>query len=57
MRLLAPIEREAITVTFYGNCTCREAAVVLGIPESTCKSRIRSGLAALHALMVSDQDG
>jgi RNA polymerase sigma factor (sigma-70 family) len=41
-------QREAIVTTFYGDCSYREAAVVLGDPEGTVKSRIRAGLAQLR---------
>lgn len=42
-------EREAITTAFYGQCTYREAAIALGQPEGTVKSRIRSGLERLRS--------
>jgi RNA polymerase sigma-70 factor (ECF subfamily) len=41
-------QREAIVITFYGHCSYREAAVVLGHPEGTVKSRIRAGLTQLR---------
>ncbi len=45
---LAPDEREAITATFYGNMSYREAAVRLGIAEGTLKGRVRTGLRKLR---------
>ncbi|MEJ7584258.1 MAG: sigma-70 family RNA polymerase sigma factor [Acidimicrobiales bacterium] len=41
-------EREAIATAFYGQCTYKEAALVLGEPEGTIKSRIRAGLSRLR---------
>jgi RNA polymerase sigma-70 factor, ECF subfamily len=41
-------QREAIVTTFYGHCSYQEAAVVLGHPEGTIKSRIRAGLTQLR---------
>lgn len=45
------VERQAIVTAFYGRCSYREAAVVLGEAEGTIKSRIRSGLGHLAAVL------
>lgn len=45
---LAPSERQAIVAAFYGHRSYREAAILLGEPEGTIKSRIRSGLRQLR---------
>ena len=42
-------ERDAIVTAYFGRCSYREAALVLGEPEGTVKSRIRAGLAQLRA--------
>lgn len=44
-------ERQAIFVAYFGGHTYREAATLLGEPEGTVKSRIRSGLRRLHATL------
>ena len=45
---LSHAERVAITTAFYGGCTYREAALIIGVAEGTLKSRIRAGLRHLH---------
>ncbi len=45
---LPPKEREAIVTAFYGHCTYKEAALVLGQPEGTVKARIRRGMARMR---------
>lgn len=44
---LGPEERDAVMTAFYGECTYRQAAIALGVPEGTVKSRIRRGLQRL----------
>jgi len=44
-------ERAAVTVAYYGGFTYAEAAVILGQPEGTTKSRIRAGLKKLRAAL------
>ncbi len=49
LRALPAVERDAIVAAYFGGCTYREAARILGAPEGTIKSRIRSGLRRLQA--------
>lgn len=49
VELLPQPLREAIDLTYYRGRTCRAAAVELGIPEGTFKSRLRRAMAHLGA--------
>jgi RNA polymerase sigma-70 factor (ECF subfamily) len=48
---LPEAERSAIVLAYYGGHSYREVASVLGAPEGTIKSRIRSGLLKLSSLL------
>jgi RNA polymerase sigma-70 factor (ECF subfamily) len=45
---LTPLQREAVTLTFYSGHSYREASDVLGIPRATMKTRVRDALLALR---------
>jgi RNA polymerase sigma-70 factor, ECF subfamily len=52
--VLAPEQREAIELAYFGGRTYREVAVELGIPEGTAKSRLRLGLRRVAAVLEPD---
>lgn len=45
---LTPLQREAVTLTFYNGHSYGEASDVLGIPRATMKTRVRDALLALR---------
>ena len=51
---LAPSEREPILLAYFGGRTYREAAQILGQPEGTVKSRIRTGLRNLRGALEAE---
>ena len=54
---LSPTEREAIELAYYGDHTYREVAAILGLPEGTVKSRIRTGLKRMRDRLVAADIG
>lgn len=48
---LTPLQKEAVTLAYYGGYSHREVAERLGLPLGTVKSRIRDGLQGLRTAM------
>jgi RNA polymerase sigma-70 factor, ECF subfamily len=49
--LLPQGQRSVVGLAYFKGLTCREAALELGIPEGTAKSRLRLALAKLEAIL------
>jgi RNA polymerase sigma-70 factor (ECF subfamily) len=52
---LTPVQRDALSLAYFGGRTYREVAYELRIPEGTAKTRIRDGLARLGQLLSESQ--
>lgn len=57
LQALSAGESRAIRLAYFGGYTYRQVAVLLGRPEGTVKSQVRSGLRKLHpwALVIADR--
>jgi len=53
---LTEIQREAVTLAYYGGHTYRHVAKLLDVSEGTVKTRIRDGLVRLRDLMEVNYD-
>lgn len=57
LNALPPEEKVPIELAYYGGNTYKEVATLLGVPEGTVKTRIRTGLRRLNTVLTnSDHD-
>lgn len=54
---LSRVQREAITLAYFGGRTYREVAVELGVAEGTAKTRLRDGLGKLRDMLSKESEG
>ena len=55
LRQIPEVERRAVELAYFGGHSYRTVSAMLGEPEGTIKSRIRSGLARLRAALAAQQ--
>lgn len=53
---ISSVQREAITLAYFGGRTYREVAAELDIPEGTTKTRMREGLAKLRVALTQARE-
>lgn len=51
LTMITPLQREAITLAFFTELNYASIAMVLGVPVSTLKTRIRDGLIRMRKMM------